>query len=73
MDILIGLIPALFWGILPLCVSKIGGKPTQQIMGTTMGVLLMGIATSLLFFTIRLDAWAFFCASSQGQAGRSGR
>ena len=39
MNILIGLIPALFWGILPLCVSKIGGKPTQQIMGTTMGVL----------------------------------
>ena len=60
MNILIGLIPALFWGILPLCVSKIGGKPTQQIMGTTMGVLLMGIATSLLFFPIRLDAWAFF-------------
>ena len=56
MNILIGLIPALFWGILPLCVSKIGGKPTQQIMGTTMGVLLMGIATSLLFFPIRLDA-----------------
>ena len=73
MNILIGLIPALFWGILPLCVSKIGGKPTQQIMGTTMGVLLMGIATSLLFFRFVLTLGRFFCASSQEQAGRSGR
>lgn len=73
MNILIGLIPALFWGILPLCVSKIGGKPTQQIMGTTMGVLLVGIATSLLFFPIRLDAWAFFLCFLSGASWAFGQ
>lgn len=43
MNILIGLLPALFWGILPLCVARIGGKPTQQIMGTTLGTLAIAI------------------------------
>mgnify|MGYP000845928341 FL=1 len=73
MNILIGLIPALFWGILPLCVSKIGGKPTQQIMGTTMGVLLTGIVTSLLFFPMRLDAWAFFLCFLSGASWAFGQ
>lgn len=43
MNILIGLLPALFWGILPLCVARIGGKPTQQIMGTTLGTLIIAM------------------------------
>lgn len=43
MNILIGLLPALFWGILPLCVARIGGRPTQQIMGTTLGTLAVAV------------------------------
>ena len=48
MNLLIGLLPALFWGILPLCVARIGGRPTQQIMGTTLGTL----AVAVLFWFI---------------------
>lgn len=31
------------WGIMPLVVSKIGGKPRQQIIGTTFGALAFAI------------------------------
>lgn len=50
MDILIGLIPAIAWGLIPLSVSKIGGKPIQQILGTTGGAFLIGC---LVFFIRR--------------------
>ncbi|CAM4362978.1 GRP family sugar transporter [Listeria ivanovii] len=43
MNIVIALIPAVMWGIMPLVVSKIGGKPQQQIIGTTFGALLFAI------------------------------
>lgn len=43
MDILIGLIPAVSWGVLPLAVSKLGGKPINQILGTTLGALLVAL------------------------------
>lgn len=43
MNLLIGLLPALFWGMLPLCVARIGGRPTQQIMGTTLGELVVAV------------------------------
>ena len=73
MNILIGLIPALFWGILPLCVSKIGGKPTQQNYGYHDGRAPRGYATSLLFFPIRLDAWAFFLCFLSGASWAFGQ
>lgn len=43
MNIVIALIPAVMWGIMPLVVSKIGGKPRQQIIGTTFGALAFAI------------------------------
>ncbi|HHQ0246904.1 TPA: GRP family sugar transporter [Listeria monocytogenes] len=43
MNIVIALIPAVMWGIMPLVVSKIGGKPRQQIIGTTFGSLAFAI------------------------------
>ena len=46
MNLLIGLLPALFWGMLPLCVARIGGRPTQQIMGTTLGTLAVAVLFS---------------------------
>mgnify|MGYP003684570819 CR=1 FL=1 len=41
LNILIALAPAFFWGILPLVVSRVGGTPVQQIIGTTVGTLLV--------------------------------
>ncbi|RJY71189.1 putative glucose uptake protein GlcU [Listeria monocytogenes] len=43
MNIVIALIPAVMWGIMPLVVSKIGGKPRQQIIGITFGALAFAI------------------------------
>ncbi|AVV08498.1 GRP family sugar transporter [Listeria monocytogenes] len=43
MNIVIALIPAVMWGIMPLVVSKISGKPRQQIIGTTFGALAFAI------------------------------
>lgn len=43
MNILIALIPALGWGIQPLILGKIGGKPSNQILGTGIGALIVGL------------------------------
>lgn len=48
MNILIALIPAFFWGILPLVVRCLGGTPIQQILGTTCGTFLLALC--LWFF-----------------------
>lgn len=38
--LLIGLGPLIGWGLFPTVASKIGGKPVNQILGTTMGTLI---------------------------------
>ncbi|EIA19344.1 GRP family sugar transporter [Listeria fleischmannii] len=37
MNIIIALIPALLWGIMPLIITKVGGTARQQTMGVTLG------------------------------------
>ena len=53
-NILLGLIPALMWGIQPLVMTKIGGKATNQQMGMGMGTLIFSIA---IFIFKRPDVW----------------
>ena len=48
MNILIALLPALFWGFTPLWAHVCGGKPIQQLVGTTYGALIVGIAILLI-------------------------
>ena len=48
LNILIALAPAFFWGILPLVVSRVGGTPVQQIIGTTVGTLLVSIVVAMI-------------------------
>ncbi|UXV35660.1 GRP family sugar transporter [Staphylococcus sp. IVB6181] len=43
LDILIALLPALFWGSVVLINVSIGGGPYNQIRGTTLGALIVGI------------------------------
>lgn len=43
MNIIIGLIPAIAWGVLPIVVTKVGGRPVNQILGTTFGTFLVSI------------------------------
>ena len=48
LNILIALAPAFFWGILPLVVSRVGGTPVQQIIGTTVGTLLVSTVVAMI-------------------------
>lgn len=41
--ILIGLGPLIGWGIYPTIASKFGGKPVNQILGSTVGTLIFAI------------------------------
>ncbi|UQS86933.1 GRP family sugar transporter [Nicoliella spurrieriana] len=62
MDILIGLIPALLWGVTPLWVHFLGGKPIQQLLGTTYGALIVGIVVWIVMkpdITISDFLWCF--------------
>lgn len=52
MDILIGLIPALCWGLLPISATRIGGKPVNQILGTTVGTFFVAV---LIYWYFRPD------------------
>ena len=50
MDILIGILPALLWGVGPLIATKFGGKPVEQVLGTGYGQLAIGIIIYLLMY-----------------------
>lgn len=43
MDILLAILPALFWGSIVLFNVKLGGGPYGQILGTTLGALVFSI------------------------------
>ncbi|XIF20080.1 MAG: ribose uptake protein RbsU [Acetilactobacillus jinshanensis] len=47
---LITLLPALLWGFTPVWVHYLGGKPIQQLLGTTYGGLIIGL---LIFLIMR--------------------
>ncbi|MGX7043972.1 GRP family sugar transporter [Pediococcus acidilactici] len=42
------LIPVLAWGILPVVVSKLGGEPVNQIFGTALGTLIVGLVVEVV-------------------------
>lgn len=46
--ILIGLGPLLGWGLFPTIASKIGGRPVNQILGSTLGTLIFAIVFALV-------------------------
>ena len=43
MDILLAILPALFWGSIVLFNVKLGGGPYSQLLGTTFGALIFSI------------------------------
>ncbi|WPC20219.1 GRP family sugar transporter [Pediococcus inopinatus] len=47
--IFIGLIPALIWGITPTILFYVKGKATEQLLGTTMGTLIVAILVFMCF------------------------
>ncbi|WEV41223.1 GRP family sugar transporter [Lactobacillus sp. ESL0684] len=46
--LLVGLGPLIGWGLFPTIASKIGGKPANQILGTTLGTFIFGLAFALI-------------------------
>ncbi|QBP18125.1 GRP family sugar transporter [Acetilactobacillus jinshanensis] len=55
MRIILGLIPALFWGLMPLFLNRFGGKPAEQMLGTVYGAAL----ASVIFYFIMQPAISF--------------
>lgn len=63
MGILLALIPAIGWGIQPLIACKVGGTPANQIVGTGLGSLLIGLIIWLTQGTVSGTAfWLSFGA-----------
>lgn len=46
--ILVGLGPLLGWGLYPTIASKIGGKPVNQILGSTLGILIFALVLAMI-------------------------
>lgn len=60
-NILLGLLPALMWGIQPLILQTIGGKTSNQQMGMSLGALIFSVGT--LFFHQLPWTWHLIIAS----------
>ncbi|MGG4266937.1 RhaT/GlcU family sugar-proton symporter [Peribacillus simplex] len=58
MDILLALLPALFWGSIVLFNVKLGGGPYSQTLGTTIGALIFSIGI-FIFADIKLSLLVF--------------
>ena len=48
MKILLGLLPALIWGFTPVWANRCGGKPIQQLVGTTYGAFLAAVLVMII-------------------------
>ncbi|WP_429971871.1 ribose/proton symporter RbsU [Fructilactobacillus sp. Tb1] len=46
--LLIGLIPVIGWGLFPTVSSKIGGKPSNQILGATIGAVIVAFVVFIV-------------------------
>ena len=76
MGILIGILPAIFWGILPLWLQKVGkGTFRSQLLGTTIGIVFVAAAIHVICgYQLSTVNWVLFALSgfcwSFGQAGQ---
>lgn len=75
MNIILMLLPAVAWGILPLAVERINGRPVNQIFGTAVGTLLVSFIVyavihptiSLASFILAAFAGGFWIIGQLGQ------
>lgn len=75
MNIVWMLLPAIAWGVLPLIVTKLGGRPINEIFGTAIGTLIASIvvqvilhpAINLTAFIMAAVAGAFWIVGQLGQ------
>ncbi|MDN7015598.1 GRP family sugar transporter [Lactiplantibacillus plantarum] len=75
MNIVWMLLPAIAWGMLPLIVSQLGGRPVNQIFGTAVGTLIASLVVQLIVhpainvisFIMAMIAGAFWIIGQLGQ------
>ncbi|MEH7558777.1 GRP family sugar transporter, partial [Priestia megaterium] len=75
MDILLALLPALFWGSIVLLNVKLGGGPYSQTFGTTIGALIFSLVIyvvvqpdlSPLIFIIGIISGLFWALGQSNQ------
>ncbi|WP_434432444.1 GRP family sugar transporter [Lactiplantibacillus paraplantarum] len=75
MNIVWMLLPAIAWGVLPLIVSQLGGRPINQIFGTAVGTLIASLVVQLIVhpainvtsFIMAMIAGAFWIVGQLGQ------
>lgn len=75
MNIVWMLLPAIAWGVLPLIVSQLGGRPINQIFGTAVGTLIASIVVQLIVhpainvtsIIMAMTAGAFWIIGQLGQ------
>lgn len=76
MNIGLGLIPAIFWGILPIWMKKItGGSCVQQLLGTSVGITLSALVLQIIFnFTINTTNFLiYYCSGICWSIGQGGQ
>lgn len=66
LNLLIGLMPMIGWGLFPILTGKFGGKPVNQILGTTYGTLLFAIVVALVRQTPMLSGKALLFSFLSG-------
>lgn len=66
MNLLIALIPAIGWGIQPMILKKINGRPKNEILGTGIGALLIGIIVYLFLSPQSLNRITFLLSTLSG-------
>lgn len=60
MNILIALLPAIGWGVMPLITGKVGGSPVNQIFGIGAGTSIIGLIAFLITRpSVNLTAFCF--------------
>jgi len=59
LNLLIGLMPMIGWGIFPILTGKFGGKPVNQILGATYGTLITAILVAVVRQTPMLSGKEF--------------
>ena len=81
LNIMMALIPALGWGLNPLLISKLGGKPINQTLGTGFGALVVGLIVQFIYrpsvdqgtFWLSALSGAFWVLGQIGQYTSYGR
>lgn len=67
-NILLGLFPALMWGIQPIIMTKLAGRSSQKIMGMALGIFLLGLLVSILRPATSYSGYLIFFSLLDGLA-----